>query len=243
MAAWASLVVSLLALAVAAVTLWRAQLSPFRLIVTADRVTLRVHRMESDDESWLLPHFALSAGFTNSGTQVGRVLGVRVVLRYTSLPIPDAYEVFPCHGEYDPVKYEAHSGLRSTMITEAKLDDFMPFVVLPKTTVAKFYVFSVRWDRPVRQAEMHLDLEVLHDRSGDWTSTHTWRLSMSGWAWNTVEEGASFGFTAEGGASKHSAPDVHPSDLHKYTLDEELLAAPTEPVRVRETTPSPGESG
>ncbi|CCH28597.1 hypothetical protein ABZ816_34950 [Actinosynnema sp. NPDC047251] len=239
MAAWASLVVSLLALTVSAVTLWRAQLTPFRLLVTADQVQLRIHQMESETgETWLLPHFALSVGFANSGTQVGRVLGVRLVLRYTSLPIPDAYEVFACHGEYDPVKYQAHGGKRFTMIDQAKLGDFHSFVVLPKATASKFYVFTVRWDKPVRQAELRLDLEVLHDRSTDWKTTHTWQLAMPGWAWNSVEQGSSFTFVAEGGAAKRSSRDVNPPDLHKYTLDEEMRAVTDDSVSVvREITP------
>ncbi|WP_131821950.1 hypothetical protein [Mycobacteroides chelonae] len=228
--AWLSYVpiaISLLALGVSGTTLWRTQLSPFKLLTTAGPMEFRRHAFVAGDDRWYLPHLATTVGFTNAGAKPGRILDIRAVVRYTAIPIQDAYEVYKCLGVFDPTHYRNSASRRLEMMDKARIGDLAPFVVLPKVTETKFLVFDGRWETPVRQKEMLVDLEVLTDQSSDWQTVERWRFShMSTSLWHHIESGGSF--LTRRASDNRTDPMTNPRDLHKYTLDPDLDTANAE---------------
>lgn len=166
-------------LIISLVTLWRAHLAPFKIVTAAGPLSMRLHAMSSEQQTWQLPHFSISLGMTNSGSQIGRVLDIRCKVRYPSLPIPGAYEIFRCVGEFDPVKYDEHAGKRLLMMRMAKITALTSFTILPKTTVTKFLVFSTRWDTQVRQRSVEAEIELLTDRTSQWQSAREYGNTTS----------------------------------------------------------------
>jgi hypothetical protein len=225
---WRTLVpiaISVLALVVALTTLWKTHLTRFRLIAASGPMTMRIHRFRSDGESWLLPHFVASLSFTNGGAQLGRVLDLRLIVRYPDLPIKKAYETFRLHGQYDRKGYDKHSSGRLKMIDEARLDDGVPFVILPKSTVTKFLLFDTRWERPVRQNNLEVELEVLTDKSRQWRVIEAWPFSVGGGMWRELEEsGTSLDTFPKRYFEQADQPSINPTDLHKYTQDPDVVA-------------------
>ena len=216
-----SIVISVLAFVVSGTTLWRTQLAPFKLITTAGPMHLRRHAMTSDDDSWFIPHVATTLSFTNAGAKPGKILDIRAVVRYPSLPIDGAFEIFSCDGEFDAKQYALSAHQRFVMLNEAQLNDLTPFVVLPKSTITKFLVLSTRWDRPVRQRDITIDVEIKTDKSGEWSCVHTWKYShMDAWSWAEIEHGSSF--VARRSEKELLESKMYPEDLHKYTLDSDL---------------------
>ena len=212
--------VSVLALVLSAVSLWRSHLAPQKIVTSAGPMTMCIHRMKSaSGETWLLPHFAVAVSFTNSGAQIGRVNAIRAVVRYPSLPIPDAREVFTCHGEYDQAKYRQHGDRRFAMIEEALLGDFVPLVVLPRSTTTHFYVFDSRWDRPVRQRDIAVAVEIQTEKSATWRQVDTWEYRLqSDQHWKSLENGSRH--STQPTKSQHNHRYRHPDDLHDHTHDD-----------------------
>jgi hypothetical protein len=172
-------------------------------------------------ETWRLPHFAVAVSFTNSGAQIGRIQAIRAVVRYPSLPIPDAREVFTCHGEYNQAKYRQHGGRRFAMIEEALLGDFVPLVILPRSTTTHFYVFDNRWDRPVRQRKISVTIEVQVEKSTKWAQVDRWEYYFqSDRHWKSLENGSRYSTPPV--KSDHNHRYRHPDDLHDHTHDDAI---------------------
>jgi len=224
----ATVSMSLSALAISTITLWRSHLAPSRIVSTFGPMHMKIHTMKSENESWLLPHFATSVNFTNSGSQIGRVEGIRAIISYTALPIPDAYETFLCLGEYDAGRYWKHSHRRFEMIEKALDGEFIPLVILPKSTVTRFYVFSARWDKSVRQREMRVSVEIVTDRKPEWTRIGDWTFGFPEGMWEEIEAGSSL--IVRNDETRNPSVHTNPPDLHKYTFDAEVEAAQHKPV-------------
>jgi hypothetical protein len=224
-AVWTTVIpiaISTLALVVSAVTLWRTYFAPFALVAAVGAMKFCIHQIKNDENSWRLPHFAVSIDFANAGSRIGRITELRAVVYYVDLPIEEARETFDCLGEFDPVKYEYEAKSRLGMMRSALLGGANPFVLLPKSTVTKFYVFSTRWDQPVRQKRFNVDVEVLTDNSKQWQNVGTWRYTVPAGMWLEIEAGTSLGVASQKPAIED--PRIHPPDLHKYTLDSDLEA-------------------
>lgn len=214
-----AIVISGLAFTVSLLTLWRAHLAPFQVIAVAGPITMRVHSIENDGNKWYIPHFATTVGFTNAGAQIGRILGVRVKVCYASLPIDGAYEIFQCNGEFNPSLYTKHSHGRFEMIDEAKVNSMLPFTVLPRATVTKFYLFDTRWDKPVRQESLTVEIQILTDRRQKWLTVQSYEFPNNGPSWTHLYQGGRCSVYPYLEGQMH---EKIPADLHKYTFDSEL---------------------
>lgn len=236
---------SALALAVSLVTSWRTHFTRFNLIAASGPMTMRIHRFKSEGESWLLPHLVVSLSVTNSGAQIGRVLDSRLTVRYPNLPVADAYETFELHGEYDRKAYEENAAARLRMITEARLDDGVPFVVLPKSTVTKFLLFSTRWDQSVRQSNFEVALEVLTDKRRKWITIEKWNFHVNGTLWRGLEElDTSLAAFPTRYFEMADRPSTNPADLHEYTRDPDVERDSAEfPAPSHEVLPPGSSSG
>lgn len=221
-------------------TLWRTQFARFKVVTTAGSLHFREHSFSGEKgETWFLPHFATTLSFTNAGAVLGRILDVRAVARYPGLPIEDAFEVFPCIGEFDPKKYSEVGRGRLRMMDEARLGELTPFTVLPRTSETKFLIFSTRWDKPVRQQKLAVEIEIFTDRSEEWQKVEEWTFpNISPFFWHHVEAGGLF-TTRSVNTAERSATQINPPDLHKYTLDAELDTTDVKDVGAsHETTPA-----
>ncbi len=186
------------ALTISGITLWRTQFARFRLIVAGGPIRLRQHAMTNSGDEWLLPHLAVTLGFTNGGSVPGRILDIRAVVKYPALPINNPYEVFHCIGEFDTQAYEATSSQRLRMMG-SRIRHFTPFVILPRETETRFLVFSKRWDKPVRQKQLLVEVQIRTDKSQQWVTVETWEhKSMTAKAWAYLESGSSIHTSASG---------------------------------------------
>jgi hypothetical protein len=95
------------------------------------------------------------------------------------------------------------------------MGQFMPFAVVPKTTVTKHFVFETRWEDPVIQAHVDCALEMRSD-SGPWLEVTAWHLTLFAAVWSElVDNGASMSFHPN--ESERVQDACVPADLHRYT--------------------------
>lgn len=116
---------------------------------------------------------------------------------------------------------------------EARLGGWMPFVVLPKETVTKHFVFEKRWDDPVIQRRISFELQIHTDRTKKWEKVAKWEMSLTPSAWGELTNNATSICCVEESECGITTEKMHPPDLHKYTgtklpiPDEGFGAAPS----------------
>jgi len=101
----ASAVVSVAALIVACVSLWRTHLATFSPRLAVGRLSLFADQTTLDREWWYVPRVVVAVNVTNAGARAGVITDARVVARYPDHPVDDAHEIFRLNGELDPAKY------------------------------------------------------------------------------------------------------------------------------------------
>lgn len=239
-------IISSLALIISLATLWQSHLSKFRPVTAAGPLTLRICQIESSENSWYISQVDCRFSITNAGAQVGKVLGMRMMVRYPGLPIPDAHEYFLPHSAVDPVRFKEHANHRFNWIKEASLGEAAPFVVLPRSSVSMHVVFDKRWDDPVIQEEIQFILEILTDRDSQWITVERWTHHLDGSTWSQLAEVGS-SIRVEPASVRHD--DLHatvPVNLHEFTRGKKSipkggfgahvsrLVSPRKPSRKRE---------
>jgi hypothetical protein len=217
-------VVSAVALFVSCVALWKGHLAPFSPIAVAGNLVHRIYPIRSETERWFISSFDLPLSVTNPAARPGLVTGLRLRLHYPDLPIPGNYELVYPIWELRPDKVNRIGKDRFTWTEEAVAAHWAPFVVLPKTTVAKHLLFEVRWEEPVIQPRITVTLELQTDGRSKWLTVSTWEAPLLPLVWNEMADmGRGFAYSELGRAPRE--PQCSPSDLHKYTGNKAALPA------------------
>jgi hypothetical protein len=116
--------------------------------------------------------------------------------------------------EIDPADAQEINKGRFEWMGEIVLGEWMPFTVLPKTTVTKHFIFESRWEDPVIQEVVDCTLEI---RSGnrEWQKVAKWTLCLSGAMWSELADvGTSISYHSD---TRHVDEGCVPADLHNYT--------------------------
>ncbi|MEU8059260.1 hypothetical protein [Microbispora bryophytorum] len=212
------LAISIAAAIISLGSLWMGHLAPFKLTIAAGSLQIRIASFgdESRGRKWYIPQVAIPVSFANAGARAGRVLGLRIFVEYPELPIVSAHEVFTWHSEVDFPTFERTFHSRLQWIEEAVLSSAAPFIMLPKSTVAKHLVFDARWDDAVIQSVVNMHLEVYTDRSRKWTRVESWQISLNRIYWSELAEvGNSFVYPPR--SMPLTTRTVYPKNLHDFT--------------------------
>jgi hypothetical protein len=208
----ATALLSVAALIVACVSLWRAHLAPFSPISAAGRLTLTADQITHEREWWYVLRVMVTVSVTNAGARAGVITDARVVAHYLDHPVNGAHESFDLVGELDPAKYHTLKS-RSDLFREAFRGPGMPFTVLPKDTVSELLMFSTRWDHeaPIEQVRWELQLRI---NGQGWRTVQQWTCQhkgVSAFDWPQLRAGSSFGYAPDG--SPHPTVIRHPVNL------------------------------
>jgi hypothetical protein len=192
-------------------------------VVTAvSSVHLRIYPLQGDEGTRYMPHLSCSIAFNNVGSQAGRVLASRIVLYYPEVPVPDAKEVFRVYAEANSSTNLPGPENLWTWLEESAIGRGEPFVLSPKESVEKHFIYSGSWKSPVVQSKVRADLEVFADTKKKWMVIETWNLVLLPIIWSElINNRTSITYAASG------HPDIHegsiPEDLHTYTSPKEAL--------------------
>jgi len=217
-----SAVISVAAVTISLIALWKTHFAKFRPICTIGDLCLRIYPIRSERENWFIPSLDVPVSIANEGARPGKVLGLRISVSFPNLPIPGNREIFYPIWEVAPEKFRRIGRNRFQWIDEATLGEWMPFVVLPKTTVTKHLVFESRWTDPVIQNEVSFSMEIYTESHRKWTEIGKWQSCLSPAAWSELTiHGTSIGTHPIGAIEMEE--QLHPPDLHKYTGTKEPI--------------------
>lgn len=213
-----TLIISLLSLTISLVVLWRGFLSRFQPITTIGDLRLRIYPIKNGKQRWFIPSLDVPVNIANDAARAGKILGIRIILNFPKLPINDNREIYYPKWEVDPQKFTKLAQYRFHWIDEAAKAEWVPFVILPKTTVTKHIIFETgRWDEPVIQEELVYRMEILTDSNEQWLEIGKWALNLYPELWSElVENGTSIG-TRNLISVDIEGESRFPNDLHKYT--------------------------
>lgn len=211
--------VAFFALGVSLITLWQTHFIKFSPVLTVGCCSFRIFTIKSENERWYLPSFNLPISFTNKGARLGNVEDMRIRVSFPGLPILGNYEMFYAKWIVDGKKITQE---RYKWIEKAIIEDWIPFVLLPRQTITKHIVFESRWDEPVIQEEVLCELEIRANKSNQWKKITQWKYHLLTDEWSEL---------AEVGTSFNTYPDdyylnkddINPMDLHKYTGTKEEI--------------------
>src|SRR5271157_13468 len=158
--AMAPLLISLAAITISLLALWKTHFAPFSAIAVAGRLMLRVYPIKSGAERWFIASLDVPVSVTNEGARPGVIKGFRLRLHFPRIPIPGNSESIQPAFEIAPQDAKHISKDRFEWVDKIVVGEWMPFTVLPKTTVTKHFVFEAKWEDPVIQEVVNCTLEI-----------------------------------------------------------------------------------
>lgn len=126
----ATLIISIVAIAVSLYTLWANLLIPFRLKVLHGPLTLTFYHVDDGVDSWWVPSIDIGFSFHNKGAISGQILDVRIILEIDG----QEYVFYPMW-IVDYPKYQEQRGNRAEWISKATIRRWYPLLLRGKTSV------------------------------------------------------------------------------------------------------------
>jgi hypothetical protein len=211
-----SLAIAVAAFVVSVVALWRTHFARMRPITLVGPLRHRIYPVKSDDSRWFLTSFDVAVSFCNPGAQPVLIDGVRLKLHFPGIPIPQNAEVLEAKWELEPALAPRIDKNRFQWLRDLSPKSWMDFSVLPKETLIRHLIFESRWDDPVIQKVIRVDLETQTSANQQWMRVARWEVHLDARTWGELaHNGTSMTYNHEG----HDLTDEQctPTDLHKYT--------------------------
>lgn len=212
-----SITISIAAFIISAIALWQTHFSKFKAVYAVGGLQVHIYPIRGDKNRWYLASLDTPISIANEGARTGKVLGLRIRASFPDLPISNNFEILNPYCEVDYKVFDSLIQERFVWLDKAVLGQWSPFVVLPKQTVTKHFVFETRWDEPVIQENILFELEMHTDSKKKWQKIGRWTFRLTPSVWSELAEvGASF-ICHENVIGMIQKESINPPDLHKYT--------------------------
>lgn len=215
--------ISIVALILSAVALWQTHFAKFKVVCAVGSMQYKTYPFQHGKDIWYIPSIDIPIAITNVGARIGKIIGLRIRVRYQDLRIKQNFEFFSPTWEVDYKKYYPISNKRSEWIDKAVIGDWMSFVVLPKQTVVKHLIFETRWEEPVFHENVIFELETLTSNSRKWQKVAQWNAFFSYGMFNEYEDidsVSTFIFPEANSEKIDSENEINLSKLHEQVDDE-----------------------
>ncbi len=214
-----SLAISILAVIFTSIELWKNNFSRFKPLTLVGNLRLRVYPIKSGKERWFIPSLDIPINIANEAARPGKILSIRIVVHFSKLPIQGNKEIFYPKWEVDAEEFNKYGKDRFDWIKKAVLSDWMPFIILSKTSISKHLIFEPNgsWENPVIQHQVLFTMEIFSEPEKKWRQIGKWEFSLLEPVWSEMtENGTSFGAKSID-AYEIEKEMIYPADLHKYT--------------------------
>ena len=174
-----SIVISVAAFILSIIALWQTHFAKFKIVCAAGSLQFKIYPFSNKGENWYIPSVDVPIAITNIGAQVGKIVGLRIQVKYQNLQASNNFEFFSPEWEVDYNKYHPISNTRFEWIDKAVIGNWTPFIVLPKQTITKHIIFEKRWEEPVFHDNVVFELEILTNISKKWQTVAQWNAHLS----------------------------------------------------------------
>lgn len=213
-----STIISIAAFILSSVALWQTHFVKFKIACTVGSMQYKTYPFQHGKDIWYIPSIDIPIAVTNVGARIGKIIGLRIRVRYQDLHTRQNFEFFSPNWEVDYKKYYPISNKRFEWIDKAVIGDWMLFVVLPKQTVVKHLIFETKWEEPVLHENVIFDLEILTSISRKWQKVAQWNAFFSHEMFDEYEDVDSvstFIFPEATSEKIDSEYEINLTELHK----------------------------
>jgi hypothetical protein len=178
--------ISLLALCISFLALYRSHLLKFIPETACGTPRVSIIPCKSEKCEWYLHRIYIPIEISNIGARSGVVMGLRVIARYPDVKIKNNYEVLTPVNFIEKSKYSKLSGIHPFDWNEEGLKSWNPFVIAPKQTIDASLVFQCRWENPVIQKNINLELQCITSSKNKWKTVEKWKHNLDPLMWNIL---------------------------------------------------------
>lgn len=239
-------IISIVALILSAVALWQTHFAKFKILCTVGNLQYKTYPFQQGKNIWYIPSIDIPIAVTNIGARTGKIVGLRIRLRYQDLHTKQNFEFFSPKWEVDYKKYYPISGKRFEWIDKAVIGEWMPFVVLPKQTMVKHLVFETRWEEPVLHENITFDLEILTSSSKRWQKVAHWNAFFSHGMFDEHEDinsVSAFIFPEANSEKIDSEHEINFAELHEQVDDEHFSKVSDSRKQLKRPNANKSQSG
>jgi hypothetical protein len=180
---WIPIGISILALVVSLVSLWRSFLSPFKLKVSFDAPTFTLYKitpkMSGGTSTWWIPSFDMGFTFYNIGSQVGEITDIRLsaALKNEKGEIEKVYPFFATW-VVDYPTFNRDAPDRFKWLDTSMVREWYPMFLTGNSQQAIHLVLeSDRWEKRF-VGTFELTLEIFTSENKAWTTHATYRFPI-----------------------------------------------------------------
>jgi hypothetical protein len=185
--------ISILALILSLISLWRSHLAPFKLKVAYDAPHFCIYKYEIGKDLWWIPSIDLGMTFHNVGSRSGQVLDVRALLRLEDKD--GRITIYPFYPQWivDYKKFNSIQRKRFQWLNEAVARKWYPIFLSPKKQVSYHIVLEKMPWEVIREGFLTLELQVFSTQKRNWKTIHNFSVGIP--LTKAVYEGSeSYGF-------------------------------------------------
>ena len=188
------IIISLLALGLAAMAFWKTHLAPFRLVSTFGILSLRIYPWRCGKDRWFVASADLPITLVNAGARVGKLFDLRIIFRECQGGPKAQKCILSAICEIDTKLFQSDSKNPLVWHDSAVKGQWYPLIILPKEVISKHLIFEERWEHETL-GNFEVTLEALTDASGRWQTLGNWRILLDETLWeNLAEKGHALGF-------------------------------------------------
>jgi hypothetical protein len=186
-----SLLISVVALILSIISLWRSHFAKFKpLIITGD-LFFQIFPIMNSKNKWFIPSAIVTISIANEGARPGAIYGLRITATYPKKHAIDHNDVLEAVFELDVSKDEVIGKNRFPWLNEHSSVSWTPVIVPAGGTITKRLAFETRWNNPIAPEEMKLSLEILTNKKKKWQKADEWHipLKIKDWSFFTCRNG------------------------------------------------------
>ncbi len=215
-----SIAISIAAFILSATALWQTHFAKFKAVCSAGNLQFKIYPFTDH----YLPSVDIPITITNVGARAGKVVGLRIRVRYPDLPTRNNFEFFSPQWDVDYKIYNPISNERFEWFDKAIIGEWMPFIVLPKQTVTKHLIFESNWDEPIFQDKVIFELEIYTSTAQKWQQVARWDAFITPTMLDeNIDSVSSFTFTEASSEKINLEEDIDVTELHNQINTEYLI--------------------
>lgn len=179
---WITIAISILALILSLISLWKSYLAPFKLKVAHDAPTFALYKITSEisgdfENIWWIPSFDIGFTFHNLGIRSGELTDIRLL---TKLKSSDSEKKYTFYAKWivDYAKFQQNRTDRFKWIEDSIKQDWYPLIFAGNEQKSFHIIFEgFRWDEKFTGI-LNIYLEIFSSQKKKWIECDRYCLTI-----------------------------------------------------------------
>jgi len=170
---WTPILISITALLISLISLWKSYLAPFKLKVCHDRPTFALYKItpaiSGSKSTWWIPSIDMGFTFHNSGRKSGEITDIRMLIEINDKKSKKNYTFYAIF-VVDFSKFQQDRAERMKWIHSAVIRDWYPLILIGGEQKSLHLILESQghsWYNKI-EGELNLCLEIYSSQKEKW---------------------------------------------------------------------------